>query len=88
MQGTPDVHHQVANPVFPQPNGLVEQTAACDAAMDRFDAHAPSSQLPIPSFLRSRQLVAARLLRRLEDVHTVPRERVNPHVLQPLTPGR
>jgi hypothetical protein len=88
MQRTTDFHHHVANPVFPQPNGLFEHTAALDAAIDMFDAHAPSSQLPIPSLLRSRPLVAARLLRRLEDVHAVQRERLKTHVLQQLTPGR
>jgi len=88
MQGTADFHDHIADPRFPQPDGLVEHTAAFDTAIDMFEAHAPSRKLPIPRVLRSRQLVAARLLRRLEDVHTLQRERLNPQVLPQLTPRR
>jgi hypothetical protein len=88
MPCTADFHHHIADPRFPQPDGFFEHTAAFATAVDMFDAHAPSSKLSIPSFLRSRQLVAARLLRRLEDVYTVQRKRLKTQVLQQLTPGR
>jgi hypothetical protein len=86
MQRTADFHHHVANPRFPHPDRLFEHAAAFNAAVDRFDAHAPPRDVPIPGFLRSRQLVPTGLLRRLEDVHPVEREGLKPEVLQQLTP--
>ena len=71
MQGTADFHPHVAKPRFPQSDGLFEHAAAFDAAVDMFDAHAPPSEPLIPRFLRLRQLLAAGLLRGLEDVHSV-----------------
>src|SRR5215813_12459062 len=88
MQCPADFHHPITDPRFPPPDGVLEPAAAFDAAVDMLDAHAPSSKLPIPSFLRSRQLVAARLLRRLEDVHAVQREGLKTQVWQQLSPRR
>jgi hypothetical protein len=50
-----------------------------------FDAHTPPRDLPIPCFLRPRQLMPTGLLRWLDNGHTVQRERVNAQILQ-LTP--
>ena len=65
MQCTADLHHHVANPVFPHPDGLFEHVVAFDTAIDMFDAHAPLRDLPIVFFLLRRQLFPSRLLRRL-----------------------
>jgi hypothetical protein len=86
MQGTADFHHHVANPDFPQADGLFEHAAAFDAAVDMFDAHAPPRDLPIRRFLRPRQRVPAGLLRGLDDVHPGEREGLKAQVLQELTP--
>jgi len=86
MQGTADFHDHVANPRFPHPDGLFEHTAAFDTAVDMFDAHTSPRDLPIPCFLRPRQLMSAGLPRGLEDVHTVQRERLKAQILQQLTP--
>jgi hypothetical protein len=88
MQRTADFHHHVANPGFPQPDGLFEHAAAFDAAVDMFDAHAPPRDLPIARFLGSRQRFSTWLLHRLNDLHAVQRERLKAQVLQQLTPGR
>src|SRR2546428_237230 len=69
MQGTADFHHHVAHPFFPHPDGLFEHAAAFDTAIDMFDAHPSPRYLAIARFLLRGQLLPARLLRRLEDVH-------------------
>ena len=82
MQRTADFHHHVANPDFPQADGLFEHAAAFDAAVDMLDTHAPPRDFPIPRFLGSRQRFPAGLLRRLDDVHAVQRERLKAQILQ------
>ena len=52
-----------------------------------FDAHSSPSDLPIARFLRSRQLVSTGLLRRLDEVHAISRERLKAYVLQQLAPA-
>ena len=81
MQCTADVHHHVANPCFPQPDGVFEHAAAFDAAVDMFDAHAPPRDLPIALFLGSCQRFPTWLLDGLNDLHVVQRERLKAHVL-------
>src|SRR5919198_56756 len=88
MQRTADFHHHVANPCFPYPDSLFEHAAAFDTAIDMFDAHPSPSNLPIPRSLRTRQLLSAGFLRRLDNVHAVQRERLKAQVLQQLTPRR
>jgi hypothetical protein len=88
MQRTADFHHHVANAGFPHSDRLVEHTAAFDTAVDRLDAYAPPSKLPIPHFLGPHQLVSTRLLRGLEDVHAAQREGLKARILQQLTPRR
>jgi hypothetical protein len=86
MQRTADVPHQVAHAGFPQADRLFEPTAAFDAAVNRLEADAPPSKLPIPRFLCPRPLVPTRLLRGLAEVHAAERERLKARILQPLTP--
>ena len=88
MQRTADVHHHVANPSFPPPNGVFEHTAAFDAAVDMFDAHAPPRDLPIARFLGSCPRFPMWLLRRLNDLHAVQRPRLNAQILPQLAPRR
>jgi hypothetical protein len=86
MQRTADFHHQIANSSFPHPNGLFEHAAAFDTAIDVFDAHAPPRDLPLPRFLRPRQLMPAGLFRWLNDGYTVQREGLKAQILEQLTP--
>src|SRR5712691_5988873 len=88
MQGTADFHHHVAHAVFPHPDGLFEHAAAFDTAIDMFDAHPSPSNLPVVRFLFWRQLFPARLLRGLDDIHALQRERLKAQVLQQLAPSR
>src|SRR5712692_1081583 len=86
MQGTADVHHHVARPLFPHPDGLFEHAAAFDTALDMFDAHPSPRDLAIARFLLQRQRLPAQLLRRLEDVHALQRERLKAQGWQQMTP--
>src|SRR5438128_3631445 len=88
MQGTADFHHHVAHPLFPHPDGLFEHAAAFDTAMYIFNAHPSPRYLAIARFLLLGQLLPARLLRRLEDVHALQREGLKTRVLQQVTPSR
>ena len=88
MQRTADVHHHVANPSCPQPDGVFEQTAAFDAAVDMFDAHAPPRDLPIARVLGSCQRFPTGLLRRLNDLPAVQRQRLKAQILQQRAPRR
>ena len=86
MQTTANVHHHIASPCFPQPDRLFEHTAAFDTAVDLFDAHAPPRDLAGSLFLLRRSLLPTWLLRRLDDVYSIQRERVKAQVLQQVTP--
>ena len=88
MQGTADFHHHVAHPLFPHPDGLFQHAAAFDTAIDMFDAHPSPRDRSIALFLLHCQLLPAWLLRRLDDVHAIQRERLKAQVLQQVTPRR
>jgi hypothetical protein len=86
MLGTAAFPHHVANPRIPRPDGLCEHTAAADTAVDLVDAHTPPRDLPLPGFLRPRQLLPAWRLRGWDDGHPVPRACLNAPIVQALTP--
>jgi hypothetical protein len=88
MQTTADFHHHVAYPRFPQPDRLFEHPATFDTAVDMFDAHASPRDLTVSLFLLRRQLLPARLFRRLDNFHALQRERLTAHILQEVTPRR
>ena len=86
MQGTAAFHHPSAKSGFPSADGLFQHAAPFDAAVDRFDTHPSPSEPPLLRLLRSRQLSAAGLLRRLDNVHPVQRKRLKAHILPQLAP--
>ena len=86
MQSTADVHHHVAHPFFPHPDRLFEHAAAFDTAVDLFDAYPSPRDRSIVLFLLRGQLLPARFLHRLEDVHALQRECLKALVLQEVTP--
>src|SRR5262249_6661343 len=85
MQCTANFHHHVTYPVFPHPDGLFERATTFDTAIDMFDAHPSARDLPVVRLLFWGQLVPARLLRGLEDLHTLQGEPLKAQVLQQLT---
>ena len=88
MQSTADFHPHVTDPFFPHPDRFFEHAAALDTAVDMFDAHPSPRDRSIFLLLLRGQLLAARLLRRLEEVHALQRERLKTLLLQEVTPCR
>src|SRR6266849_3080050 len=41
VQGTTEFHHEIADPVFPQPDPVFHDAAALDAAVDMLDPQPP-----------------------------------------------
>jgi hypothetical protein len=58
MQRATDLHHQIAHPLFPQPNRVFDDPAAADAADHVFDHALPSRNDLIRGLLRIHQLPA------------------------------
>src|SRR5262245_25439706 len=88
MQRTANFHHHVTYPLCPHPDGLCERTATFDTAINLFDAHPSARNRAVVRLLFWGQLMPARLLCGLEDLHTLQREPLKAQILQPLTPHR
>ena len=58
MQRTADFHDQVADARLSEAAGVVDNTAALDAAVDVLDAHTSTRDTPIRGFLRARKPAA------------------------------
>src|SRR5881409_705903 len=86
MQGTADLHHEIADAVFPQPHPVFDDPTALDAAVDRLDPQPTLVQRLIGQLLLQRSLLAPRLLRRHEDRHLRERERQETQILQEPAP--
>src|SRR5262249_47144924 len=88
MQGTADLHHEIADAVLPQPHPVFDDPTALDAAVDMLDPQPTLVQRLIGPLLLQGQLLTAGLLRRHEDLHLRERERQEAQILQQPTPGR
>jgi hypothetical protein len=89
MQGTADLHHQIAHTGFPQSVGVLDDATALDAAVDVLEAN-PAPRYPsIGSFLPAREGPASRLLGGHDDLDLSERERQKPEILeQPAARGQ
>ena len=90
VQGTAEFHHQITDPVFPEAEAVLHDTAALDTAVDMLDPP-PLVERLVRTLLLQRQLLATGLLRRHEDHHLRERERQETQILQepaPRRPGR
>jgi len=88
MQGTADLHHEIADAVLPQPHPVFDDPTALDAAVDMLDPQPTLVQRLIGPLLLQRELLATGLLRRHEDRHLRERERQEPQILQEPAPRR
>ena len=88
MQRTADFHDQVADAQLPEAADVVDNTAALDAAVDVFDAHAATRNASIGGFLAAREGSASWLVGRHDDLDLVERERQEAEVLEQPTPRR
>jgi len=74
MQGTADFHHEIADAVLPQPDPVFDDTTTLDAAVDMLDPQPTVVQRLVRYLLRQRELLAAWLLGRHEDLDLRERE--------------
>ena len=81
MQGTAEFHHEIADAVLPQPDAVLHDAAALDAAVDMLDPQPTLVQRLVRHVLRPRELLAAWLLGWREDLHLRKRERQEAQIL-------
>src|SRR5712691_346258 len=74
MQGATDFHHQIADTHLPQADPVFDDAAALDTAVDMLDPQPTLVQRLINHLLLQRELLAAWLLGRHEDLHLGQRE--------------
>jgi hypothetical protein len=86
VQGTADVHHQIADALLPQPDPVFDDATAFDTAVDMLDAQPALGERLIGHVLLPRQLLAAWFLGRHEDCHLGKREREEAQILQQPAP--
>ena len=81
MQGTTEFHHEIADAVLPQPDAVFHHAAALDATVDMLDPQPTVMQGLVRHVLLPRELLAAWLLGRHEDLHLRERERQEAEIL-------
>src|SRR5262249_55732047 len=81
VQGTTDLHHQIADAFFPQADAVFHNATTLDTAVDMLDAQPTLVQRLVGPLLLQRQLLAARLLGWHEDLHPRERERQKAQIL-------
>ena len=82
MQGTTAFHHQITDPLLPQPDPVLHDATALDTAVDILDAQPTVVQGLVGPLLFQGEVLAAGFLGRHEDHHLRERERQEPRILQ------
>src|SRR6516162_7826073 len=88
VQGTAELHHEIADALLPQPDPVFHNATTLHTAVDMLDAQPPVVQCLVGQVLLQGQLRTAGLLRRHEDLHLRERERQEAQILQQPTPSR
>jgi hypothetical protein len=88
VQGTADFHDQVADARLAEAAGVVDDSAALDAAVDVLDADAATRDASIGGFLTAREGSAAGFAGWHDDFDLVEREGQEAQILEPLTAHR
>src|SRR5262249_24703730 len=88
VQGTAELHHEIADALLPQPDPVFHKATTLHTAVDMLDAQPPLVQCLVGQVLLQGQLRTAGLLRRHEDLHLRERERQEAQILQQSTPSR
>ena len=88
MQGTAELHHEIADALFPQTDAVFHDAAALDTAIDVLDPEPPLVERLVGQVLLPRELMTTGFLGRHEDLHFRERERQEAQILQQPTPGR
>src|SRR5712691_9675995 len=88
VQGTAELHHEIADALLPQADPVFHNTTTLDAAVDMLDPEPPLVERLVGQFLLQGQLPTAWLLRRHEDLRLGEGERQEAQILQQPTPSR
>jgi len=87
VQGTAELHHEIADALFPQADPVFHNATTLDAAVDMLDPEPPLVERLVGQVLLQGQLLTAGFLRRHEDLDLGERERQEAQILQQPTPG-
>jgi len=88
VQGTAELHHEIAHALLPQADPVFHNTTTLDAAVDMLDPEPSLVEHLVGPLLLQGQLRTAGLLRRHEDLHLRERERQEAQILPQPTPSR
>ena len=88
VQGTAELHHEIADALLPQPDPVFHHATTLDAAVDMLDPQPPLVEHLVGPLLLQGQFLTAWLLRRHEDLHLRERERQKAQILQQPAPSR
>jgi hypothetical protein len=88
MQGTAEFHHEIADALLPQADPVFDNATTLDTPMDMLDPQPTLVERLVRPLLLPRELRAAGLLGRHEDLHLREREGQAAQVLQQPAPGR
>src|SRR5262245_5141409 len=88
VQGTAELHPEIADSLFPQTDAVFHDAAALDTAIDVLDPEPPLVERLVGQVLLPRELMTTGFLGRHEDLHFRERERQEAQILQQPTPGR
>jgi transposase len=88
VQGTAELHHEIADALLPQADPVFHNTTTLDAAVDMLDPQPSLVERLVGQVLLQGELRTAWLLRRHEDLHLGERERQEAQILQQPTPSR
>jgi len=88
VQGTAELHHEIADALFPQADPIFHNATTLDAAVDMLNPQSAVVERLVGPLLLQAQLLTAWLLQRHQDLHVRERERQEAQILQQSTPGR
>ena len=88
VQGTTELHHEIADALLPQADPVLHDATPLDAAVDMLDPESPLVEHLVGQVLLQGELRTAGLLRRHEDLHLREREGQEGQILQQPTASR
>src|SRR6266446_4747497 len=87
VQGTADLHHEIADALLPQPDPVFHNATTLHTAIDMLDPEPSTVQGLVGPLLLLCQLLSSWLLGRHEDLDPGQRERQEAQILQQPAPG-
>jgi hypothetical protein len=87
MQGTTELHHQIADTLLPQAEPVFDDAAALDTTIDMLDPQPTVVEGLVGPLLFRREVLATGFLGGHEDLHLGQRECQKTQILQQPAPG-